>query len=106
MKTFKNLIIESGAGRLKDYATIKINSKDADFWITRRGTPDKIGEVSKAFNKESFGIKVTATDIFDADFLYYAMMNIHMQGLYKNLGTGTTQLVSIKLSNIKNIRIV
>lgn len=96
---------ETGAGRLKAYATVKMNYKDADFWITRRGTPDEIGRPSKEFNKESFGVKVFATDILDPQFLYYAMMNIHGQGLYKNMGTGTTQLVSIKLNNIKNIRV-
>lgn len=105
MKKFKNLMIESGMGRLKDYADVKLNFKDADFWITRKGTPDKIGEVTKTFSKESFGVKVTATDVLDSQFLYYAMMNIHGQGLYKNMGTGTTQLVSIKLNNIKNIRV-
>lgn len=105
MKKFRDLIIESAAGRLKDYANIGLNMKDADFWITRRGTPDKIGEPTKTFNKESFGVKVTATDLLDPDYLYYAMMNIHMQGHYKNLGTGTLKLVSIKLRNLQNIRI-
>ena len=105
MKTYNELITESTQLRLKDIATIKLNCKKADFWVTRRGTPDKIGGVSKIFNKESFGIKVTRPDIMVPDFLYYAMMNIHMQGHYKNLGSGTTQLVSIKLDNIKNIRI-
>lgn len=105
MQTFKKLIIESAAGRLQDYATVKLNDKKADFWIARKGTPDEIGSVSKDFNKESFGVKVTATDVLDSNYLYYAMMNIHGQGLYKNMGSGTTQLVSIKLNNIKNIRI-
>ena len=105
MKKFRDLIIESAAGRLKDYATIKSNMRGADFWITRRGTPDKIGEPTKTFHKEAFGVKVTALDVLEPDFLYYAMMNIHMQGHYKNLGTGTTKLVAIKLSNLENIRI-
>ena len=105
MKKFRDLIIESAAGRLKDYAKIGLNMKKADFWITRKGTPDDIGGVSKDFSKESFGVKVTATDVLDPDYLYYAMMNIHGQGHYKNLGSGTTQLVSIKLNNIQNIRI-
>jgi len=104
MKTFIQMINESGM-RLKDVATIKTNFKDADFWITRRGTPDAIGEVTKDFNKESFGIKVTATDMIDTEYLYYALMNIHQQGHYKNLGSGTTRLVSIKKNNIDNIRL-
>ena len=105
MRRFKDLIIESGAGRLSDYAKIKLNMKNADFWIARRGTPDAIGGVSKEFSKESFGVKVFATDVLDPDYLYYAMMNIHGQGHYKNMGSGTTQLVSIKLNNLQNIRI-
>lgn len=105
MKTYNELITEASNLRLKDIATIKLNFKKADFWVTRRGTPDTIGAVTKIFNKESFGIKITKTDIMVPDYLYYAMMNIHMQGHYKHLGTGVTNLVSIKMDNIKNIRI-
>jgi len=110
-KTKKKLRIKEAVGpistnlRLKDVAKISINMKNADFWVTRKGTPDNIGGVSKEFNKDSFGIKVTRPDIIDPDYLYYAMMNIHQQGHYKNLGSGTTKLVSIKIDNIKNIRL-
>jgi hypothetical protein len=91
--------------RLKDVAKISTNMKDADFWIQRKGTPDTIGSVSKEYNKDSFGVKVERTDIINPDYLFYAMMNIHLQGLYKNIGTGTTRLVSIKKNNIENIRL-
>jgi predicted DNA binding CopG/RHH family protein len=108
----KNIRIKEAVGpssirrmRLKDVAKISTNMKDADFWITRRGTPDQIGSPVKEYNKESFGIKILNKDIIDPDYLYYAMMNIHQQGHYKNLGTGSTRLVSIKINNIKNIRL-
>lgn len=105
MKTYKELIIESTQLRLKDIATIKVGLKDADFWIKRRDSIDQVGAVTKIYNKEAFGIKVERSDIMIPDFLYYAMMNIHMQGYYKGISSGSTGLVNIKINDIKNVKI-
>lgn len=98
----ENMINESSI-RLKDLAEIKTNFENADFWLWRRNTEDKVGSPTKEFNPEHIGIKVIRTDIMLPDYLYYVIQYLHSQGYFKQLSKGTTRLVNIKSQDVANI---
>jgi hypothetical protein len=90
--------------RLKDVAKVAVNMEDADFWIIRRGSIENVGKPVKTFDQERIGVKVERTDIVLPDFLFYAIEYIWMRGSFKSLSTGTTNLVNIRVEDIKNIQ--
>jgi len=98
----KDLLNES---RLGDLITAKVNFPDADFWIVRKGSEEKVGMPVKEFNPEHIGIKVTALDILDSKYLYYVMLNIFNNKYFRDKAVGTLRLKNIKVSDILNIPI-
>lgn len=90
---------------LKRYAEIKTNFPDADFWIVRKGSADKVGTPIKEYSPEHIGVKVTRTDVLLPNYLYYAMEFMKTQGYFKNLATGTLALKNIKVDDVKNMPI-
>lgn len=95
----RELITEN---KLGNYIQVSKNMPDADFWIIRRGTPDKVGKPVKEYNPEHFGIRVTSDGLLP-DYLFYALENVWQKGYYEP--TGTTNLVGIRSSDIKDIKI-
>ncbi|QQX80810.1 hypothetical protein JK628_02760 [Shewanella sp. KX20019] len=91
--------------KLSDVCKICTNLEDADFWICRRGSLGKVGFPTQEFNAESIGVKVLNTDLLNPRFLFYWFEGIHAEGVFKALATGTTNLVNIKVSDIKNIQL-
>ena len=87
---------------LGTHADIKTNYPDADFWIIRKGTPDKVGSVTREFSPEHIGVKVRNHNILP-DYMYYALMHVHQQGYFKERAHGTTRLQNIKLSDVKDV---
>lgn len=85
--------------RLGQHVDMKVGMKDADFWIVRRGSADKVGTVTKDYNPEHIGIKVRNHGIL-SDYLYYALQHAHGQGYYGGRAHGTTNLVNIKKSDV------
>lgn len=90
--------------RLKDLCSVKIGDPNADFWITRRNSIDKVGLPTKEFNPQHIGITVQRPDILDANYLYYMMQYIHQQGYWRQCAKGTTKLVGITTSDVANIQ--
>lgn len=88
--------------KLKDFADVKTNMPDADFWIVRKGTVDSVGSVVKTFTAENIGVKVTQTDLLDHRFLAYKMEHLHTTGYYKKICKGTLRLQNITVSDVKN----
>ena len=89
--------------KLSDVATIKTNFPNADFWIIRRGSLKTVGKPSHSFSAESIGVKVERTDILLPQFLYYCFLNIHAQGRWEVLATGSLSLVNIRVSDVSSI---
>lgn len=89
--------------KLKQYATVKTNMEDADFWLQRKGSKDTVGRPTREFSKENIGIKVTATDDIDPRYLFYVFQNIYNQGVWKKLAHGTLKLQNIKASDVASI---
>ena len=99
MKFDKN---ENAGSKLSDHAVIKINYPDADFWIIRKGTEDKVGTPTKEFNPENIGIKVNSEFLLP-DYLFYAIQYLHMKGYFKQLSRGTLSLKNIRVSDVQHI---
>jgi hypothetical protein len=92
-----------GPMTLGQVAEVKTNFPDADFWLVRKGTEEAVGKPSKEFKEEDIGIKVTNTDVVLPDFLFYAMMHLHNQGVWRHLSKGTLRLKHISTRDVKNI---
>lgn len=97
---YHEFLIES---QLSDFCRVSTNFSDADFWVVRRGSEDAVGKPTKEFNPEHIGIKVTATDRLDPQFLYYALLNLHNQGYWQSRAHGTLRLKNIRSSDLANI---
>ena len=100
---FTEIISENDSTRLKDLAKIATNMPDADFWLVRKGSDKTVGKPVKEFDPSRIGVKVVRTDVIDPNYLYYAMMNLHNQGMFARLANGTTNLVNITVNDIANI---
>lgn len=92
--------------KLSDFCTIKTNFPDADFWLIRKGSEDKVGKPVTEFNSENIGIKVNATDKIDSKYLYYLMMHLYNQGFFRKMATGAIRLVQIRASDIRDIAVM
>jgi hypothetical protein len=91
--------------KLDAIATIKTNFPEADFWMVRRGSAKKCGEVVRVFNPEHIGIRVERTDLLLPEYLFYALMNVHHLGHWEQIASGTLSLVNIRVSDVRCIEL-
>jgi hypothetical protein len=98
-----NLEMQPSDPRLNDMADIGTNKEDADFWIVRKGSEDAVGKPTRTYSKEHIGVKVTATDQLNPDWLYYAVEYLHASGYFKQAAHGATNLKNIKVSDVKGV---
>jgi len=87
---------------LKDVARIATNMHNADFWITRRGLQTAVGIPTKSFHHESFGVKITRSDI-DPKNVFDQLHKLHHQGYFSTRATGLGALTHIRLQDVENI---
>lgn len=99
----RRILNEAAPTRLGDIARIRVGIEDADFWVVRRGSADKVGMPVREYNPQHIGIKVERTDILLPDFLFYSLMHLHSTGAFKQVAHGTTRLVNIRIGDIANI---
>lgn len=95
---------ESKILKISDIADVKINFPEADFWIKRRDDIKEVGKPTKDFDKEKIGIKVTS-DKVDKNYLFYVFQHLHSNGFFAKEATGISNLVNIKISIIKDIKL-
>lgn len=76
---------------------------DADVYVVRRGSEDKVGEPSKEHIPHAYGIKVTDTETLDAGYLYYVLKYLHSSGYWKDKTHGSLRLVNIRKDDLENI---
>lgn len=98
-----NMISESTNAKLRDVARVGTKMSDADFYITRRGTIDAVGQVTDEYNPESFGVKVTRTDVIIPQYLKYLLMFKAQSGYWKDNANGTLKLVNIRKDDVLDI---
>ena len=101
-KIGKNIFINM---KLKDVCVFSTEFPDADFWLIRQGDIDEVGKPTKEYNEDYIGVKVRRTDLVLPDYLYYVFMYLNSQKLLAKLATGTTNKMSIRISDIKEIPI-
>ena len=89
--------------KLGDFVKLKVGMEDADFWIVRRGTPEKVGTPVREWGPELIGVKVERTDLLLPDYLFYMMMHIAGTGYFRRLATGSTGLVNIRISDVGDL---
>ncbi len=53
------------------------------------------------YNPENIGTKIKDGCVYCPNHMYYVFMALHSNGYFKQLANGTTNLVSIKTSDIK-----
>lgn len=90
--------------KLGNVTIIKTNFPQADFWLVRRGSVNTVGTPTREYAPEHIGIKLT-TDQVLPEFLYYWFMNFHNTGYWKQVASGTTNLVNISTQDVKSIPI-
>lgn len=93
--------------RLSDICSVRVNFLDADFWVIRVGSKEKVGMPVRSFHSERIGIKVIRNDLVIPDYLFYVFVHIHSQKYFEIFcAQGTLDLVYIKISSVKNIPIL
>lgn len=92
-----------GSTRLGQLATVKINFPDADFWVIRKGSEDRVGMPTKEFNPEHIGVKVTANDLLNPEYLRYVFEYLVQRGYFREVARGMTRLKNIQLSDVARI---
>ena len=85
---------------ISNIATIKTNMGNADFWIIRKGSLARVGEPTKSFYSEHFGLKLNEVglSIFLPDYLFCVMLYVHDAGFYKPHGILKNSLGSWELA--------
>ena len=103
MKLQDLLAEQSIPNKLSKFCDIRLDFPDADFWLIRKHSADKIGSPVKEYNPDYIGIKVTDTDVLDSKYLFYVMQWLYGQGYWRSKARGVTQLVGIKTEDVKNL---
>jgi restriction endonuclease S subunit len=88
-----------------DVCEFKVNFRNADFWLVRKGSEKSVGQPTKEYSSKNIGVKVINRELIDPTFLYYYFMHLHQSGVFVNFAHGTLKLKNIKVSDIKNILI-
>lgn len=90
---------------LSEFCLVQVNFPNADFWLIRVGTKEKVGMPVRTFHSERIGIKVIKTDLVFPDYLFYVFLNLHNQKHFEiYCAQGTLDLVYIKISQVKSLR--
>jgi hypothetical protein len=95
--------VKTSQSRLSNLCEVKTNFPDADFWLQRKGSKENVGRPLKEYFPENIGIKVTRTDVLDPNYLYYAMMNLHNQGKFQQMCSGSLNLQHIRVEDVREI---
>jgi hypothetical protein len=91
--------------QLGDLVNMQLGMEDADFWVEYRGSIDTIGRPSKQYGPKKLGIKVVRTDALDPRYLYYVFEHLFNQGKFRQFAKGATNLVNLRVDDIKRIPI-
>jgi hypothetical protein len=83
--------------QLKHICEIKSNFPDADFWLIRKGSANKVGTPVKVFNPEHIGIKIKSEgkEFVIPQYLFYWFQHLQMRGFFAKHATGVLKLVHI-----------
>lgn len=92
--------------KLSDVAQVRTDFVGADFWLTRRGGIESVGEPSRTFSPYHIGVRVEATGLILPDYLYYVFVHLHQVGQWRPLAVGSLSLVHIRTEDVRNISLL
>jgi hypothetical protein len=90
------------SGIVQGVFEVKTNFPEADFWLWRVNTVEKVGKPEREFNKNSIGIKVLDQSLFLPDYLYYKMLNIWHNKYWEERVIGSVQ-PSIRVRDVEEV---
>lgn len=96
-------VTASDTVRLKEFAEVKTNFPDADFWLIRKNTEDKVGKQTNDYNPEHVGVKILYPLLFDKKFVQYKLEYLWMSGYWKSRSKGSLRLQNITVSDVQNM---
>lgn len=107
MITFKEYIRENNSQPTKFGHLVKLGTKmeDADFWVHRVHSPNKVGHPTTEYQPHHIGVKVTRPDLLNPRFAFYWMQHVANTGYFASRATGMSDRVNIKKSDIHDIPI-
>ena len=89
---------------IKSAFQVKTNFPDADFWLIRVHDRETVGKPVKEFKPQYIGIKILATDKFDAGYMFYWFMNLHQNMRYwQQVSYSSDGRSSIRVSDVKDL---
>lgn len=89
--------------RLKELCSIRVEDPDADFWIERRGSRDKVGKPSREYLPHGYGITVKRTDLVNPQYLFYLFEYLWSQKFFAGLARGSLNLVNIRINDFDEL---
>jgi hypothetical protein len=89
--------------KLKHIVDLKVNDPEADFWLIRKGSANKVGRPTREFSPEHIGVTIKRHDLVIPDYLFYVFEHLSNQGVFVSMARGTTNLQSISVNDLKNI---
>ena len=89
--------------KLKHIVDHKVNDPEANFWLIRKGSANKVGRPTREFSPEHIGVTITRPDLVVPDYLFYVFEHLANQGVFVSMARGTTNLQSISVKELKNI---
>ena len=83
--------------KLKEICEIRSNFPEAEFWLIRKGSKEKVGTPTKTFSPEYIGIKIKpeGKEITIPDYLYRWFEFVQKKGFFRQYATGVLNLVHI-----------
>jgi hypothetical protein len=79
--------------------SLKINNPQADFWLIRKGSTEKVGTPVETFSPEHIGVTVDRK-VLVPRYAFYWFMHKHMMGIFQSIAHGTTNLKHITIDGI------
>ncbi|MEG5035305.1 hypothetical protein [Microcoleus sp. AT3-D2] len=80
---------------------VKTNFADADFWLTNKGSKEKLGLPVKEFQPYLTGIKCPALIL--PDYGFYLCLYLHQQGIWQAYSQGSISLQHLRIKCIKQV---
>lgn len=91
--------------KIKHLVDFEINNPNADFWIIRKGDETQVGKPTKTFSPEYIGVTITRRDLLIPEYLYYLFEYLVLNGTFRQMSQGTTNLKNIRIRDIGDIEV-
>ena len=90
--------------KIGDVAQVRTAFPDADFWLVRQDSADRVGRPVKEYAADLIGIKVDRTRL-DPRYAFYLFEYMVQRGVFRQLATGAITLQHITVEQVKKIPI-